>query len=252
MERVAFIIEGTEAQIPCLLNPESLLLQRESGVVTQATGGGVCQGVQLADDPLFFTGGGVTYLTLNLLFDVNLPGIQTRSNDVRHVTGPLWALSENQPRSEGGKAHPAIMRFVWGKAFNFPGVITDIAERLEQFTLEGTPQRSYLRLRMRRVREYSENMSGGAIEPPLLPTDFNEPVPALDEGVVRHAVLGADASNQANNGRGETERIDQLAYEHYGDSSLWRLIAWVNCVDAPERLAAGVVLKMPGREDIAE
>lgn len=252
MERVAFIVERSEEQIPCLLNPESVLLQRKSGVVTQTTGGGVCQGVQLADNPLFFTGGGVTYLTVNLLFDTNLPGIKSRGNDVRLSTGPLWALSENQPRSEGGKAHPAIMRFVWGKAFNFPCVITEIAQRLEQFTEDGVPQRSYLRVRMRRVREHLENMSGGAIVPPQLPNDLNKTVPTLDESVVRHAVIGADASGGENTANGEAERIDQLAYEHYGDSSLWRLIAWVNNIDAPDQLNAGVVLKIPGREDLAE
>jgi len=250
MERVVFIVEGDEQQIPCLLNPESLLLQRKSGAKNGSSGGGVVQGVSLADDPLLFTGGGITYLTMNLLFDINLPGVQLTQKDVRKMTGPLWALSENQPRSKGGRALPAVVRFVWGKAFNFPGVITDIAERLELFDTEGAPQRSFVRLRMRRVRDHSEDMSGGAIAPPLPPEDLNQPAPQFADGVAVHAVMGA-ASGASGAGAGdESERIDQLAYTRYGNSSLWRIIAWVNDLNFPEMLHPGMLLKMPKKEDM--
>lgn len=252
MERVVFIVEGDEQQIPCLLNPESLLLQRKAGVKNSLPGGSVSHGINQADNPLLFNGGGVTYLTMNLLFDVNISGVQSTEKDVRKMTGPLWLLSENQPRSEGGRGHPAVVRFVWGKAFNFPGVIIDIAERLELFDAEGTPQRSFLRLRMRRVREHSEDMSGGAVAPPDLPEDFNLDPPLLEDGVVTHAVVGAAAGDLAASAGGESERIDQLAYYKYGDPSLWRLIAWINNIDFPEMLEPGIVLKTPSREDLKQ
>lgn len=155
MERVVFVVESTKQHIPCLLNPESLLLQRRAGVETRQFNGGLVKNYDLKDDPLIFTGGGVTELTVNLLFDVNIPGIKVSHKNVRNLTDPLWRLSENEPRGKGHK-HPALVRLVWGKAFSFHGVITNIAERLEYFTAEGIPQRSFLRIRMLRVAEDNE------------------------------------------------------------------------------------------------
>ncbi|MFT7222867.1 MAG: hypothetical protein ACI82Z_000398 [Cellvibrionaceae bacterium] len=248
MERVVFVIESSNDHIPCLLNPESLLLQRRAGVKTRQFNGGLITGNDLADDPLIFTGGGSTELTINLLFDVNISGAGTDHSDVRKLTGPLWRLSENESQGESHKC-PALVRLVWGKAFSFHGVITDIAERLEYFTAEGVSQRSFLRMRMRRVAEYTEEqLMGGKVVPPSMPDDLNSPAPRLDEKATIHSVMGSLAGNDGGNG-GEAERLDQLAYEHYGDPSQWRLLAWVNNIADPAEVAAGQVLSLPKQGD---
>ena len=156
MERVVFVVESTQKHIPCLLNPESLLMQRRAGVETRQFNGGLVTNHNLKDDPLIFTGGGTTELTVNLLFDVNVPGMKINHRDVRRLTDPLWRLSENESRGDKGRKRPAFVRLVCGKAFSFHGVITNIAERLEYFTAEGTPRRSFLRIRMLRVPEENE------------------------------------------------------------------------------------------------
>ena len=74
MERVVFVVESNKKHIPCLLNPESLLMQRRAGIETRQFNGGLIANSNLKDDPLIFTGGGFTELTVNLLFDVNVSG----------------------------------------------------------------------------------------------------------------------------------------------------------------------------------
>ena len=253
MERVVFVVESNKRHIPCLLNPESLLLQRRAGVETRQFNGGLIANNNLKDDPLVFTGGGFTELTVNLLFDVNVSGTKVKYRDIRRLTDPLWDLSENSSRGRNHK-RPALVRLIWGKAFSFHGVITDVAERLEYFTAQGIPQRSFLRVRMRRTAEENEEkLTSGAKVPPSRPTDLNRKPPVFGEETAVHSVRGSMSSPKGTGGSGgttgDTERLDQLAYQHYGDASQWRLLAWVNDVSDPAKLSAGKALKVPEQGD---
>lgn len=150
MERVAFLIEDTDERVRCLLNPESLVVRRVAGVRLRRSIMGQATGRQSTDDPLLFTGGGLTEMKLDLLFDVSLAGSSIRSNDVRALTGPLWRLAENAD-SRTGYAKLPIARLIWGKAWNIPGIVASVAERLEHFSPEGAPRRSWLSMRFLRV-----------------------------------------------------------------------------------------------------
>jgi hypothetical protein len=152
MERVAFLKDGTNESVHCLLNPESLVVRRVAGVQVRRSLTGQLTGTRLTDDPLLFTGGGVTELDLDLLFDVSLAGSPVVGEDVRQLTGPLWKMAENAASDNAYGTLPVI-RFIWGKSWNIPGVIVAIAERLEQFTATGVPRRSWLRMRFLRVHE---------------------------------------------------------------------------------------------------
>jgi hypothetical protein len=246
MERVVFIVEATDEQIPCLLNPESLVLQRVSGVEKRRLKNGLLASKTLTDDPIIFTGGGTTSLTVNLLFDVNLPEVPADCTDVRQLSGPLWQLSENSV-GETDRKYPALMRFIWGKAFNFPGVIKEIAERLEYFTTDGTPQRSFVRLSIQRVAESADDLSGGAIAPPPLPEDLNIPAPGLGEDTLIHTMLGTD---DVENSEGDNERLDQLAFDYFGAPEHWRLLAWLNDIENPLNCPAGTELSIASVEDV--
>ena len=240
MERVAFLLEDSGQRLGCLLNPESLVLRRQAGIRPRASVGGLVRGAELADDPLLFTGGGQTELTLDLLFDVELAGSSIRAEDVRDLTRPLWDLTENRPRG-GGPPRPARVRFVWGKSWNIPGVVTAIAERLEYFTEGGVPRRSWLRLRLRRVeaaepahaprpRPAATFPGSGPGSPPGAP---GEPTPLYE-------IVGGTPDGVGG------ERLDQLAYRFYGDASLWRILAEHNGMDDPHRLPSGQWLEIPG------
>lgn len=232
MERVAFLIEDTGERLGCLLNPESVLLRRQSGIHSRQSAGGLVAGAELADDPLFYSGGGQTDLTLDLLFDVSLAGPSVSSDDVRDLTAPLWDLAENRRQARYGR--PPLCRFVWGKSWNFPGVVSAVAERLESFTALGVPRRSWLRLRLLRARD-------AVVQPyqPLPVEDLNTAVPATGpQQTLIHELLGGSATQGG-------ERMDQLAYRYYGDPALGLGLAAANNIDDPMHLSAGLLLEIP-------
>lgn len=191
MERVALLIEGTNERLRCLLNPESLVLRRRAGIQPRHSATGRLTGEGLADDPLLYTGGGYTELQLDLLFDVSLASSTVSRDDVRELTAPLWRLAENW--AEGGAGgRPPLVRFIWGKSWNIPGVVVAVAERLESFTSGGTPQRSWLRMRL--LRAEAEAARSRARQPSFSPAALAAASLSVPESAVRvHEHLGGGA-----------------------------------------------------------
>ncbi len=246
MERVAFLIEKTGERLGCLLNPESLVVRRMAGVRPRRSAGGGLTGAGLADDPLLYTGGGRTELELDLLFDVNLAGSSITTEDVRDLTRPLVNLAENSS-GEDTLRRPPLVRFVWGKSWNIPGVVTAVSERLEQFTPEGAPQRSWLRMRLVRVGELppqaasaAAGLQDGALAPKAWEELEESSIP--EQAVAVHEVFGGGESDQ-----GQTaQRIDEIAARYYDDQpEFWRVIASFNGIDDPLRLLPGRLLRIP-------
>ena len=243
MDRVVFRIEETGEPIPCLLNPESVLLRRESGVRARESAGGLMTGAELLDDPLLLTGGGWTELTLNLLFDVNLERGEQPRADVREITGKLWRLAENA-RTEGGYGRPPHVRFFWGKRWNIPGIITSLAERLEYFSADGAPRRSWLRLRMLRAVPSNEEGRGEhpgiRVEPEMGEAELTQQgvIGLTDHQIGVHEVAGVEGS-------GPLDRLDVIAARYYGNPAYWRLIAQFNRITNPLHLFPGMLLELP-------
>lgn len=273
MDRVVLLIEATGERISCLLNPESLTFSRSAGLRTRAARGGAILGAAQADDPLILTGGGVTELELQLLFDTDLarsldpgaafsaastrgvpqavgadgaspaeiPTLPEPDPDVRALTRPLWALAE--PFNPGGaQAGAPVVRFIWGRAWNLPAVVTAAAERLERFSPGGTPQRSWLSLRLRRVPD-SQPPAGDLDD--ALPA-FNDPgalpMPgdgSAGDGNALYVEVVADADGNS------ATPLYQLANDHLGGPQAWPLIAAASGIEDPLRIPAGTVLTIP-------
>ncbi len=247
MERVTFIVSDTGARINCMLNPEHLVQRRTAGLRRPWSGSGPVTGAALSDDVLLHTGGGTMEIDLKLLFDTKLAGEpQTREApaiaDVRQLTKPLWDLAEN--RSDGSSAqrvHSA--RFFWGKDTTMLVVVVAVAERLERFDSGGTPTRSWLRMRLRRIPDPNPP----AIEPApeSLPTsgqiaDLAATAPARDV----HVSLSAGTDEAGGPAGGE--RLDELASRYYqGRPWLWRLIAEANGLDDAPFAPPGASLVIP-------
>jgi hypothetical protein len=240
MERVTFLVEKTRLRLDCMLNPESLVVERMAGVRPRRSPGGLVTAPGMTDDPLLYTGGGRTELKMDLLFDVSLaPAGAPPPEDVRDLTRPLWNLSENG--DDEGYGRPPLVRFVWGKSWNVLGVVASVSERLEYFNAEGAPRRSWLRLKLVRVAEPQSRADEAS--PPgaddfsgYLEDTGNVP----EEAIQSHPVIGGGSE-----GPGSTERLDVLAQNYYGDSRLWKIIALFNDVDDPSNLAPGQILRIP-------
>jgi nucleoid-associated protein YgaU len=248
MERVAFLIERSGERLPCLLNPESLLVRRLAGVQRRRSAGGALTGATRADDPLLYTGGGSTELRLDVLFDVSLVSTPETVNDVRELTAPLWELAENASDDES-YGRPPLVRFVWGKSWNVPGVVAAVAERLECFTPAGMPMRSWLRMRF--VRSH-EPTAAGALEP--TPSPFGSPpeVSALAAELPSEteAALAAPAPDETIQVHqfAAGERLDQVVRRYYGflgHPALWRWLATFNGIADPLHIEPGAVLQIP-------
>lgn len=237
MERVAFLLEHTGERLSCLLNPESIVLRRQAGVRPRRSVSGILTGGGLADDQLLYTGGGKTELELDLLFDVSLAGSSMVTEDVRELTAPLWRLSENTV-GENGYRRPPLARFVWGKAWNIPGIVVAVAEKLEYFTAQGVPRRSWLRMRFLRAEERASTSSSAASRSPSL-----ESIP-LDQNLIQRYRVSGGGSGESEVRLSSAERLDEIADRYYGDPSLWRLLADFNGIDDPTHIPDGLSLKV--------
>jgi len=240
LERVAFLVEQTNEMLTCLLNPETLVLRRTAGVRVRDSVSSLLTGAGLSDDPLLLTGGGRTELELELLFDVALSGSTVTSEDVRDLTGPLWNLSENTVGGDGYR-QPPLVRFIWGRRWNIPGVIASVSEHLDDFTAEGSPRRSWLKMRMLRVRELNapplDQLNAVAVEVPLEELDLETEL--SEERLRYHSVI-------------EGDRLDTIAFRYYGRASYWRLLATFNNLGAPNRLIPGTLISIPPAPVIIE
>lgn len=243
MERVAFLVDGTGERIDCLLNPETFEVKRLAGVRSRGTASGQLVGSGLADDPLQFTGGGRTELVLDLLFDVTLVESRQQPADVRTLTGRLWTLAENSAQ-ERGAGRPPLVRLVWGKTWNVPGVIVAVAERFDSITATGIPQRSWLRLKLVRVAEpdteaaagFEESLVAGTGAGTAPATSPREAVQAVGDGQAEPGYSGV--------------RTDLLAAEALGDPLDWRRLADHNDLADPLNVPAGTILAVPPRSPV--
>jgi hypothetical protein len=162
--------------------------------------------------------------------------------DVRELTRPLWNLSESVTGSARSKL--PILRFIWGRSWNLPAVVTDIAERFERFDQEGRPRRSFLRLRLRRIAEpdaepVPDFMSGeqhGSVTPFF---EFPGGPIGTDDEAVERIELPVDENGLPS------VSLDQLAARILGDASQWRAIAAFNDIDDPLHLEAGMLIAVP-------
>lgn len=159
MEKVAFLIDETGEHFACLLNPETVVLSRTAGVEPRRSAGGRLTGAGLADDPLLFTGGGHTELRLDLLFDVDLAPSNLHVTDVRQMTRPIWKLAENSAEVDKKRRPPGV-HFLWGRAWDMPGIVTEVAERFDRFAADGSPLRSWMRLVFVRVGQSADEEGG--------------------------------------------------------------------------------------------
>lgn len=223
MERVAFLVEMSGQRIDCLLNPESVVVRREAGVRQRTLQGVSVSGINVSDSPLVHTGGGRTELNLDLLFDVSLAGAEHPVVDVRELTKPLWDLSEND--TSINNTVPYVW-FVWGKFWRIFGVVSSVAERLEYFTAEGIPRRSWLRLQMLRAPEPTVDSVNEREQTPLPlslgPEEFD--LQLSDEDLQSYQFVGVGGENTSSlDGESDsTVRIDLAAFELTGHAELWR------------------------------
>lgn len=173
-----------------------------------------------------FGGGDPRALQMELFFDASLPNDKVKIEDVRRRTNQLFKFMMIDPqlknKSKNSKmGQPPKCRLFWGKDTKnyFDCYITSCQIKYTMFDPSGMPVRASATLQMKEVKD-PDNLEG------TNPTSVGEPgqrVRVVQEG----------------------DRLDWIAYQEYGDASLWRRIAEANGINDPLELRPGMTLSIP-------
>lgn len=201
----------TGASVSCLFNPTDYTFSKSVTWAQTAERG--------ANVPaLEFTGGEPATVTLKLFFDTSDTGADVRAQ----YTNALWDLAmvntaQLDPKTNKGRPPRCI--FEWGSAWSFEAVVTSISTNFTMFKEDGTPTRCTVDLALKQAKDPgrfpAQNPTSGGIA-----------------GHKRRIVQ-------------QSETLDFIAAEEYGNASLWRHIAESNGIDDPMRLRPGMVLTLP-------
>ncbi|MFO7167798.1 MAG: LysM peptidoglycan-binding domain-containing protein [Chloroflexota bacterium] len=210
--------DNEKEYVVCMFNPKEYTFSKQNKWEEKPVKG---QNVS----HLEYSGGGPATLKLQLLFDTTEvhysdgKAINRVGDDVRKYTELLWKLmkvpqDDKNPRTEKGE--PPRCRFVWGKQWSFEAVIESISQKFVLFDTSGTPLRAIL--------DVSFKQSG-------------------DEGIYpRQNPTSGGAPGQRLRTVREGETLALIAYEEYGDPTVWRHLADTNNLDDPRRLRPGQTL----------
>jgi nucleoid-associated protein YgaU len=212
LEPAVLVNKNTGDRVPCMFNPFEYTIAKSNTYEQAETKGKNIPRIR-------FQQGGAQTLSLRLLFDTYDDG-----SDVRTHTQRIWQMmlvDEDKTDQRTGKSEPPHCLFIWG-AFEFESVITQMSEQLSLFLKDGTPVRSTITISLQQVIDSEEQgaqnpTSGGGIAP-----------------TTRRVYAG--------------DRLDLIAWEAYGDSTKWRLIAAANGIADPLRLRPGSIIIVPPME----
>jgi phage tail protein X len=177
--------------------------------------------------PAQFGGGNPREMTLSLLLDVSLLGGEA---SVRGVTDKLFKMME-VPGGEGAgsaSAVPPFVTFHWGSVIPFKAVCTQLTVAFKMFHPNGEPIRADVKLSLKQAETASTASSNGANAP-------GNPTTRANAGHGVHTVKDGDT-------------LPSIAYEAYGNATVWRSIADANGIENPLHLRRGVALSLPKLE----
>jgi nucleoid-associated protein YgaU len=210
-------LDFSSEKVTCLFNPKEYTFSKQNQYKPKKTTGG--------NVPQFtFEGGGAATLDMELFFDTyadSTPGEPAK--DVRkEYTDKIWRLmyvDERLKDKKSKKARPPRVRFQWGESWGFNAVITKISQKFTLFAQDGTPLRATLNVGFQQEKDsetlQKQNPTSGGMG--------GERFWTVEEG----------------------DTLGWIAYQEYGETSMWRVIAEANDLDNVRELSAGTVLLIP-------
>lgn len=201
--------------------PARIIVQFNPAEYTLSKGAQIAEiAIPGIDSPILqFVRGQNEKLTLELFFDTTAAGMgEAPVTDVRTLTMPVYQLVKIQ-----GNTHaPPRIRFVWGRGIAFRAIVESIQQKFTVFNPAGIPLRASLAVTFREYKTLEEQLN----ELNLQSSDHSK----------QHVVRLHDT-------------LSRIAYEEYGDSSRWRVIADeplnAGLADNPRRLKPGTRLTVP-------
>lgn len=167
---------------------------------------------------LEFTGGDPIALKMQLFFDTHESGEDVRTK----YTDALWKLAmvdSSRKDSRTQQSSPPMCEFQWGSMWTFRAVVTSISQKFTLFKEDGTPTRATVDLSLQQAED---------------PDDFP----------FQNPTSGGAAGHRTHVVR-QSDRLDLVAAQEYGEARHWRHIAEANSIDDPFTLHPGTVLSLP-------
>jgi nucleoid-associated protein YgaU len=206
------LVPPKQDEIECQFNPATLTISK--GVNWEGESSPSFNAPYLK-----FKGGNSATYNLSLYFDSYS---EKSPVDVREHTNKLLALTM---RGAGYSmflvpfSSPPSVTFVWGKITLFSAVVESVQITYTMFAQDGTPIRAKADVSLK------QNDFWDDIIPAQNPTSRSD---SRKTRLVH-----------------SQQRLDQIAYEEYGDSRYWRLLAESNGMDDPFSLLDGQLLVIP-------
>lgn len=213
-------------EVPFLFNPAELTVSMTNDWKTPESN------KHSGSKPLEFTGSQPRSISMQLFFDTyelhDQKQWRGRAPDVREYTDKLAELMQIQkglgPKEDNeNSGWPPQVLIEWGnlkKGWKFPCYITSMTQKFLLFTPDGTPVRATVDLTLK----------------------VADPGPLGAQNPTSGG-LGSERTRLVSPG----ERLDWIAYQEYGDSTLWRLIADANGLQGLRDLPVGQRLAIPPR-----
>lgn len=129
-------------------------------------------------------------------------------------------LATPKSRADRKPALP-VVSFQWGSSPPFEGIVKSVNAKYTLFTSEGLPIRAACTVT---IEEYTKSPKG------------QNPTSGGPAARRSHRVVAGDS-------------LPSIAYEEYGDPSLWRAIAELNGIDDPMCLRSGSQLLVPEADE---
>jgi len=185
----------------------------------------IAKGAQIAeiaipgiDAPVLqFVRGQTRTLALELFFDTTRVGSSAvAALDVRLMTDLIAELGRIQPTTHA----PPRVTILWGVGLSFRGIVENVQTKFTLFNPLGIPVRATVTVA---VKEYA----------------------TLEEQLQRLNLQSADHTKRRVVRRRDT--LARIAYEEYGDATLWKVIADANREQLPDlrKLVPGTLLAIP-------
>ena len=213
---------GTE-EVAVLFNPAEYSLTEAANYAEKNVPG--------LDGPITqYVSGAATQLTMTLMFDTYDTSPSEAGGNVANKMGSRGAQKieptdvtlitrkiTNLVNIDGALHRPPLCEFIWGP-LSFKGVVTNVNQAYTMFMEDGMPVRAKLDVTFKSVMDLTESKKKAPFESP--------------DRTKRRTVR-------------QNVQLWELAWEEYGDPSMWRLIARENGLLNPLDLKPGQVLRLP-------
>ena len=195
-------------------NPKELSLSK-SAKWNRETGKG-----NKKSSPPQYQGPQPSKLTLEMFFDAS----DTQDDSVVKRVEQLFGCCIPTPSSHSKmKGSPPWVLFRWGGLTGFLAYISSVTAKYTVFTSGGLPIRAVCTVQLDELAGETpgQNPTSGGLVPRRV-----------------HVLVDGDT-------------LQGIAYQEYGDASMWRAVAQANGIDDPLRLTSGQTVLLPASEELS-